>query len=383
MDAAALDAKMNETEVEAYVQYDASEHNANLYYLTSFLAGDPFLFVRANAQSTLVVSSMERDRAVRSSRIDRVRSPQDYLDETALSRRDQAVPDLIDAVLRDSGARHIGVDPAFPITLTDRVRAKGYELQALSGAVERLREVKSVRERREIEAVQRACERALRNALAILRHSTVIGDQLCAEGVVVTSEQLKASIGCSLIQDGCTASDVIVAGGVDSALPHLQGSGPLGPDAPIVFDISPQSVTSRYNADMSRTVVRGEPSHELLDMYDTVLGAQDVAFGLLKPGITGAEVHGAVSKFFEQSGFATDLNKGRGFIHSTGHGLGLEVHERPYVGKTGGILEPGNVITIEPGLYYPEVGGVRLEDVAVITKHGYRNITRCKKQLVI
>lgn len=383
MDVAALDAKMDESGLDAYIQYDSSERNANLYYLTKFLAGDPFLFVRSAAESTLVVSGMERQRAARSSSVDRVHTREDYLGDTSTPKKEDAATDLIAAVLHANNAKRAGVDHSFPVVFADTLRNKGYELRPLSGAVESLRSVKSARELGNIEAVQRACEGALRGALSILRHSTIAGDELHFEGTVLTSERLKGSLGCSLIQNGCSASDVILSSGADSALPHLTGSGPIKSDAPIVFDISPQSVESRYNADMSRTVVRGEPSQELVDMYEAVLGAQQAAFNMVKPGVTGAEVHARVVDFFGERGFKTDLEKGYGFIHSTGHGVGLEVHELPYIGKTGGALQPGNVITIEPGLYYPDIGGVRLEDVAVITDRGYTNLTHFEKKLVI
>jgi Xaa-Pro aminopeptidase len=118
-------------------------------------------------------------------------------------------------------------------------------------------------------------------------------------------------------------------------------------------------------------------------MYSAVQEAQNIALKMLRPGISGAEVHLAVVDHFEQSGFQTDLDKGQGFIHSTGHGLGLEVHELPFLSKRGGLLEKGNVVTVEPGLYYPSIGGVRLEDVAVITLNGNRNITQFPKEFVI
>jgi Xaa-Pro aminopeptidase len=118
-------------------------------------------------------------------------------------------------------------------------------------------------------------------------------------------------------------------------------------------------------------------------MFTAVQEAQELAVQRIQPGISGAEVHLAVADHFEESGFHTDLEKGIGFIHSTGHGLGLEVHELPYLSKRGGILEKGNVVTVEPGLYYPNIGGVRIEDAVVITHNGNRSITQSKKELVI
>jgi Xaa-Pro aminopeptidase len=118
-------------------------------------------------------------------------------------------------------------------------------------------------------------------------------------------------------------------------------------------------------------------------MYSAVQEAQNLAVEMLRPGISGAEVHLAVADHFEQSGFQTDLDNGQGFIHSTGHGLGLEVHELPFLSKRGGLLEKGNVVTVEPGLYYPGIGGVRLEDVAVITHNGNKTITQFPKEFVI
>jgi Xaa-Pro aminopeptidase len=134
---------------------------------------------------------------------------------------------------------------------------------------------------------------------------------------------------------------------------------------------------------MSRTVLRGDAPPELFDMYSAVQEAQNIALKMLRPGMSGSEVHLAVADHFEQIGFQTNLDNGRGFIHSTGHGLGLEVHELPFLSKRGGLLEKGNVVTVEPGLYYPSIGGVRLEDVAVITHNGNRNITQFPKEFVI
>ena len=383
MQAVTLDRKIAELQLDGYAQYAASSQDANLYYLTSFLAEDPFLFLRSSGQSLLVISSMEKARAVRSSIADRVQAREDFQRDSRDTEGDRATPNMIASVLKEYNIKRLGVNADFPIGLADELRRAGYDLKPTSGPIESLRSIKTARELKLMAQVQRASEKALASALTILARSKTSGDTLRYDGQVLTSERLKSAIGCSLINDACTSEDVIASSGDDSALPHLTGSGPVKANSAIVFDVFPQSIASRYHADMSRTVLRGDAPSELSDMYSAVHEAQNLAVEMLKPGISGAEVHLAVADHFEQSGFQTDLDNAQGFIHSTGHGLGLEVHELPFLSKRGGILEKGNVVTVEPGLYYPGIGGVRLEDVAVITHNGHRTITQFAKEFVI
>ena len=378
-----LDRRIAELQLDGYAQYAASSKDANLYYLTSFLAEDPFLFLRNGEQSVLVTSSMEKARALKSSGVDRVLVREDFLKDSFETEVDRAVPNMIASVLRECDIKRLGVNADFPVSLADELRRTGYEITPLSGSIEHSRSIKTTRELKHMAHVQRASEKALAAAVTILTHSRVSGDALRYKGHVLTSEQLKSAIGQSLINDACAPLDVIASSGEDSALPHLTGSGPVKANSSIVFDVFPQSTTSRYHADMSRTVLRGAPPSALFDMYSAVKEAQNIALKMLRPEISGAEVHLAVVDYFEERGFQTDVNNGRGFIHSTGHGLGLEVHELPFLNKRGGLLEKGNVVTIEPGLYYPNMGGVRLEDVAVITHNGNRNITQFPKEFVI
>jgi Xaa-Pro aminopeptidase len=378
-----LDRKIAELQLDGYAQYAASSKDANIYYLTSFLAEDPFLFLRKGEQSVLVTSSMEKARALKSSGVDRVLAREDFQKDSFEMEVDRATPNMIASVLRECDIKRLGVNADFPVSLADELRRNGYEITPLSGSIEHSRSIKTAGELKHMAQVQRASEKALAAAITILAHSKISGDALRYKGRVLTSEQLKSAIGQSLINDACAPQDVIASSGEDSALPHLTGSGPVKADSTIVFDVFPQSTTSRYHADMSRTVLRGAAPPELFDMYSAVKEAQNLALNMLRPGISGAEVHLAVMDHFEQSGFRTDVNNGQGFIHSTGHGLGLEVHELPFLNKRGGLLEKGNVVTIEPGLYYPNIGGIRLEDVAVITHNGNRNITQFPKEFVI
>ena len=383
MQAVTLDRKIAELQLDGYAQYAASSQDANLYYLTNFLAEDPFLFLRSGGQSLLVISSMEKARAVRSSIADRVQAREDFQRDSRETEGDRTTPTMIGSVLKECKIKRLGVNADFPIGLADELRRAGYELKPMSGPIESLRSIKTARELKLMAQVQRASEKALASALTILARSKISGDTLRYDGQVLTSERLKSAIGCSLINDACTSEDVIASSGDDSALPHLTGSGPVKANSAIVFDVFPQSIASRYHADMSRTVLRGDAPSELSDMYSAVQEAQHLAVEMLRPGISGAEVHLAVADHFEQSGFQTDLDNGQGFIHSTGHGLGLEVHELPFLSKRGGLLEKGNVVTVEPGLYYPGIGGVRLEDVAVITHNGNKTITQFPKEFVI
>jgi len=194
----------------------------------------------------------------------------------------------------------------------------------------------------------------------------------------LTSELLQEEVAVTLLRKGCRAVDTIISCGEDSAIPHVRGSGPLREGEPIILDLFPQDEETGYTADMSRTVVKGEPTPEIREMFDAVLGAQTLAMGLVRPGATGADIHGKVVEYFKERGFESNT---KGFIHNLGHGVGLEVHELPVLGPGGGELAAGHVITLEPGLYYPGKGGVRLEDMGVVTAKGFRDLTRMPREL--
>jgi Xaa-Pro aminopeptidase len=228
--------------------------------------------------------------------------------------------------------------------------------------------------------VQKATERTMKTVLSMLKKSTPKGDTLVYRDRPLTSEGVKAAIQKQLIGQGCIARETIVSCGPDTALPHLTGKGPLRPDEPIIIDIFPQNEDSGYFADMTRTVVKGEPSDEIKDMYRAVKEAQSRASSRIKTGITGADLQQDVVDFFKERGYESNS---QGFMHNLGHGVGLEVHEAPILGSGGGLLCTGNVVTVEPGLYYREYGGVRLEDMGAVTDQGYDRFTRCEETLIL
>jgi Xaa-Pro aminopeptidase len=189
----------------------------------------------------------------------------------------------------------------------------------------------------------------------------------------------------ALLDDGLLAQHTIVSCGDGACDPHNEGQGPLYAGQTIILDVFPQDMASRYFADITRTVVKGRASNEVRALYDAVLAGQERAFELLRAGVDGASVHAEVQAVFDARGYRAGEVNGRmqGFFHGTGHGLGLEIHELPRVAKLPTVLQTGNVVTVEPGLYYPGLGGVRIEDVAVITDTGYTNLTTFPKVLEV
>lgn len=203
-----------------------------------------------------------------------------------------------------------------------------------------------------------------------------------------TAERAHALVDEVLTLHGCESPHShIVAGGIQSAEPHEQGTGVLNPGEPIVIDIFPRSKTSGFYADMSRTICVGDPLDQLVALYEAVLAAQEYAISMLRPGVVGGDIQNAVEEFFAQKGFRTH-GKGavfpfkEGFVHSVGHGVGKDVHEAPRIGRNSeDVLREGDVVTIEPGLYYMHIGGVRIEDMLLITAGGSENLTKYPKTL--
>jgi len=254
------------------------------------------------------------------------------------------------------------------------------------GVVEDARAIKTTAEVEAIREAQRANEASIAAAESLLREATAADGQLRHDGEPLTSERVKEEIEIALLREGCALDETIVACGSDAADPHDRGSGPLAPDEPIIVDVFPRSKETGYFADTTRTFVVGEPSETVREWYDLTLEAQEAALDAIGPGVNGRAVHDAVCDVYEDAGLPTlraDETAETGFIHSTGHGLGLEIHEYPRLSTTDVELRPGMVVTVEPGLYDPAVGGVRIEDLVVVTDDGMENLTDYEKRLVV
>ena len=372
-DRSELDAYLDEAGVDGYL-IEADSTAADQYYLSGFDAPDPFLTLYDGTIRLLFARSLEFGRAKREADADTV---QRYVDFDFESLREEYGPeaeDRVKAAFLDSyDVEAVAVPPTFPVSTADGLREQGIDVH-----VDREGAVVDIRSRKtdtEIEYVRDAQTAAAEELLAA---ATVEDGTLRYEGEALTSERVKEEIEVALLRRGCALDETIVACGRDAADPHDRGSGPLEAGEPIIVDIFPQDKTTRYHADMTRTFCVGEPSETVREWYDLTREAFEAALAAVEPGTTGAAVHDAACDVYEDAGLPTlrsDPGAETGFIHSTGHGVGLDVHELPKVSPEGGELEPGHVITIEPGLYDPEVGGVRLEDLVVVTEDGYENLT--------
>jgi len=373
---------LEEKDLDGFLFVGDSLCSTDMYYLSRFFATDRFTLL-ATDKTSLLVSSMERGRADKESCADEVVSTSDYdiMERLkSLGKPDEAYLEVLRDFLSDRGVKRLGVPFRFPAQLYKRL-SEIFTVSILEGPVSKWRAVKSEQEIVAIKSVQDSCEAAMRLAINLISRSEPVGEKLLLNSEPLTSERVRGAIEVSLLERGCDAVDTIVAGGTIAADPHARGRGPLPANAPIVIDIFPRSKSTRYFADMTRTVLRGEASRDVLEIYDAVLAAQLAGLQAIHSGASGKDVHVQVCRVFDEHGYPE--REGKGFTHSTGHGVGLDIHERPSLSEAGETLEINNVVTVEPGLYYPEIGGVRLEDLVVVTEKACDNLTHFDRRLVI
>ena len=364
----------------------ASETDADLYYASRFLAPDAFVFLETASESILLMSDLELGRARSQARVDTVLPLSRY--QEAARKGGQENPGqlhALDQLLEERGIRALDVPRSFPLHAADFLREQGYSVSVSSGAFFPSREIKTAEEVNHIREVQRHAEAAMDAAVDAIRGADARDGVLHADGVPLTSEAIRLLISRTLLACECTARHTIVACGDQACDPHNEGSGPLCADQPIIIDIFPRSDQTGYFADITRTVVKGQPTDELQRIYDTVLESQQIALSAIRAGANGKTIHQQIVDLFESREYQTGEIDGRmqGYFHGTGHGLGLEIHEPPRIGKTDCTLEPGHVVTVEPGLYYPNRGAVRIEDLVIVTENGCENLTTYPKFLTI
>ena len=384
---------MNKDDRQTLLVIGAPQHDAAAYHLSGFLAPDPVICVQAAGKRYLAVSSMEYGRAEKQARVDELLSF-DELDLTRLAQElksgGRAYAAAAANLLKRLGASSVAVAPTLGVIYADEIRARGIEVAPNGRLFSDLRRTKTEGEISHIEKTQRALEATCAHGVEILKESEMDGEgNLRWRGETLTSELLRAEIEIELLRRGCaTPAGTITASGAQAANPHEEGHGPLRSGESIILDIFPLDKASRYYADMTRTVVKGEPGPELERMYDAVLESQEMALGMIRAGVNGRDVHQKVSDILHNKGYKTvvhDQKPGEplqeGFMHGTGHGVGLEIHEGPRISIADEELRAGDVVTVEPGLYEPGVGGVRIEDLVVVTEDGCRNLTQFPKEL--
>jgi Xaa-Pro aminopeptidase len=362
---------------DAYVIF-ASSRDADMRYMTHFTTSDPFVFYKKpGKRGVIIVSQMETGRASREATAAVMTRTQAGLPDILKTEKDpyQATAKMIAGQV----GKKILVPPDFPIALANSL-SEYCTILVDKGTIRSMRAKKNKNEILWMKNVQKTTENAMGRAVSLIREATVKKGILYVDKKPLTAEFIKFSMHSLLLQHGCTAVDTIVSCGEESSIPHMTGTGPLKSDQPIVIDIFPVEEKSGYYADMTRTVVKGEPSTEILEMYAALREAKKLGISQVKAGISGADIHQAVVDFFKECGYDSNL---RGFIHNLGHGVGLQIHELPTVGPAGKALESGNVITIEPGLYYPGIGGVRLEDIGLVTKKGFEKFTVFPEELIV
>jgi Xaa-Pro aminopeptidase len=373
---------------DARLIYSASESDANMLWATRFFAPDPFIFIQKRGKRYLVMNDLEIDRAKSEASVDKVLSYSDYV------RRKQkegiAFPspaDVLSEIFKDLKIKSVEVPGTFPIGLADQLRSMKLKVQPGPDPFWPDREVKTSGEVRSITDSLRAAELGIEAGIDAVRRTEIRKDgYLYLDGTRLTSEILRRIIDTTIMSQGYVPSHSIVSSADQCVDPHNQGSGPIRANTSIIMDIFPRSQKTGYFGDITRTVVRGRASDRLKHAYYCVEEGQRIGFRRIRNDASAYDIHHEILNYFAAEGFRTGLDGGRmqGFFHGTGHGLGLDIHEAPGFGaRSKNKLRTGHVVTVEPGLYYEGMGGVRLEDVVLVTDTGCRNLVRIPKVLEV
>jgi Xaa-Pro aminopeptidase len=363
-------------------------HHPNILYRTGFLVPDPVVVVdRGGDDTVLWASPLEEGRARKEASVGRVRSTAelDLPPARAGANEHDGWSNLVAAVCREQGINAVDVDADFPAVLADHLRQSDVDIRPRTDLYQQQRRIKTAQEVAWITATENAGMAALQQAIDVIAAADIKDGLLYHDGRALSSKDLIYTVESHLLENGMGTEDSICCGGPESADPHRAMSDVIRAGLPIVLDIYPFDKRSRYWGDMTRSVVRGTPPPEVERMWDAVLEAQQAGLDAVKPGANGRDVHFACCEAFKRHGYGSlakpyrDIASDARFIHGTGHGLGLEIHEFPRVNESDIVLEVGDVITVEPGLYDPRLGGIRIEDLVVVTETGCRNLTTLPK----
>jgi Xaa-Pro aminopeptidase len=345
---------------------------------------DPFLYAERDGERHVVASSFELGRITEVAPELQVLPLEEFgIDELYAQGLPREEIEL-EVILR--AARRFGIEQAvvpgtFPLEVADHLRGNGIQVRADREHFVRRRRVKNDAELAGIRRAQHAAEAAMDAARELLRSAERQNGSLVVDGEPLTCERLKMAVEQAFTANGAFADEFIVSHGAQTAVGHDMGSGPIAPDEPVCLDLFPRDRESGCFADMTRVFVVGTPSDELQEFHRLCREALDRSVEAVKPGVTGRELYRISCEVFEEHGYPTLLSKQPGevlqdgFYHSLGHGVGLEVHEEPTLGRAPGELVAGDVIAVEPGLYRNGYGGCRLEDLVLVTDKGPEVLT--------
>jgi Xaa-Pro aminopeptidase len=355
--------------------YADTERSADALYFGRVGVPDPFIAFGLKGRKYAVVSALEFGRVRKTSDFDVVLPLERYVQrarETWTERRPGAA-EVIFLLAKELGQHRFTVPDDFPAGLYERLFELGLDLEVTEGTLFPEREIKSKAEADAIRAGNKASAAGFAAAEKILRAAQIKGRSLVYRGRPVTSESLKFAIEVACLEAGAVSTNTICAGGDQACDPHERGFGPIRPHELVIVDIFPRVTKSGYHGDMTRTFLRGNASDAQRKLVAAVREAQRGAVKMIKTGVNGRDVHRSCVAVFTAHGFETknSASGSVGFFHGTGHGLGLAVHEAPRMnGSIDYALKAGSVVTVEPGLYYPGLGGCRIEDVVQVTAKG-------------
>lgn len=361
--------------------YAASDRCADVFYLGGVFVPDPYLSIVTDRKSYAVVSRLEYNRVKARSKYDEVMLLEEIKPKAAevlgLNENGIGPGELMCYFAQRFAVKKIELPENFPAAYYAVLHEAGYNLKIKSGTFFPKRLKKTDTEARAIRQGNAASAAGIRAAEKVLRESVIDGNRLLYDGRILTSERLRTIIDQTCLEKGAVAANTIVAGGRQGCDPHEVGYGPLRPNELIIIDVFPRIQKTGYHGDMTRTFLKGRATLEQRKLVRAVRRAQKAAIDAIHDGVKGNKVHALVERSFDENGYMMG-RQGQsftGFIHTTGHGLGLEVHEPPRISPAKLKLKAGHVLTVEPGLYYPSIGGCRIEDVVRVTESGCEKLS--------
>ena len=369
---------------DAVLIYADSFRSPDLRHAVPLGVPDPFLYAEASGGRHVFASSMEATRLRELGLFDVHPHEELGYDELIASGIDSRELDarLALRAVASLGLKRASVPDNFPVWLADRLRADGVELDVDQELFDDRRRAKTEAQLAGMRRAQRAAEAAMDTCRGLLRRAEIRGDELLLDGEQLTVERIKAEMNVAFAAHDSTADEYIVAPGAQGAVGHDMGSGPIPPNTPLVVDIFPRDNASAVYTDMTRTFVVGEVADDVREWHRLCKEALDVAVADIRAGADARAVFDGTCDIFEAAGEPTQRTKqpgetlGDGFFHGLGHGVGLEVHEAPSMGRLANKqLVAGDVVTVEPGLYRAGYGGVRLEDIVLVTETGAEVLT--------